>query len=427
MISLQLDRVVILSDFSTVQGGASKLALLHARSLADRAVPVTFFSGDSNDLSMKGVHAVSTGGNRLLEQGKVKAALGGLWNANTLRLLRNWVDANDSPGTIYHVHGYHQTLSPSVLAALEGVASRTVMHAHDYFLACPNGAFFDFRSGETCDRRAMSSRCVLRNCDKRSYAQKLWRVARQSLQNRARARLSPEVTTILIHEGMETRLFPDGAAGQVRTIPNPVDPLLETPVAAERNRGVLYIGDIHAYKGVFLLAEAGRQAGVSVTFVGEGRDRERLLDEYPEHVYSGWQDRAGLQDAMKNARLLIAPTLGPEPFGLAPVEALLSGVPVIISDSMLLGQDIDRLGMGRTFKAGNHEALAAILRELSGDDRTVADMSQAAKTNGRQLSLSAKEWCDALCDLYGDLLEDTVEGQTRARLTPNERANGGRT
>ncbi|MGK7652993.1 glycosyltransferase [Roseovarius sp. B08] len=389
-------------------------------------MPVTFFSGDSHCLSEKGVDAVAAGGSRLLEQGKVKAALGGLWNANSLRLLSNWVDAYDSPGTVYHVHGYHQTLSPSVLAALRPVASRTVMHAHDYFLACPNGAFFDFRSGETCNRRALSSGCVLRNCDKRSYAQKLWRVARQSLQNRARRRLSAGVTTILIHEGMEARLFPDGAEGPVRTIPNPVDPLLHAPLAAERNRDILYVGDIHAYKGVFLLAEAGRQAGVPVTFVGEGRDRARLLDEYPEHVYSGWQDRAGLQEAMKKARLLIAPTLGPEPFGLAPVEALLSGVPVIISDSMLLSQDINRLGMGRSFRAGSQEALAAVLRELSGNDRAVADMSQAARTSGRHLSLSAEQWCDALCDLYSKLLKDTVGGQARARLTPRERANATR-
>ena len=400
------DRVVIISDFATVRGGASKLAVLQAGELARQGVPVTFFSGDSDSDLPAGVDPIALGGRRLLEQGKLQAALAGLWNRKARRLLRAWISRNDTPRTIYHVHGYHQTLSPSVLSPLKPVKRRTVMHAHDYFLACPNGAFFDYRAARTCTRRAMSWDCVSCNCDKRSYAQKLWRVARQGLQNRARARLLPEVGTILIHPGMQRRLFPDGGGGRIVTVANPADPPLPEPVAAERNREILFVGDIHAYKGVFVLAEAGRRAGLSIEFAGDGQDLTRLRQEFPEHRFAGWQDSDGLRQKMAAARVLVAPTLGPEPYGLAPVEALLSGVPVVLSDEMLLSREITAQEMGRSFRAGDADALARVLSLLAQDDAAIARMSRNARTRSRDLSLSAADWCAALCDVYARLLED---------------------
>lgn len=398
------DQVVIVSDFATVQGGASKLALLQAQLLAERGVPVTVISGDAEFDALEGVNIVALGGRKLLEEGKLSAAINGLWNRKNQSVLRNWIEKNDTPATIYHVHGYHQTLSPSVLAPLAKVKKRTVMHAHDYFLACPNGAFFDFNSGTSCDRQALSASCVLRNCDKRNYGHKGWRVLRQALQNRSRAHLLPDVTTILLHEGMERWLFRREPRGQIKVLANPADPMLALPTRAETNQDVVYIGDIHAYKGVFVLAEAGRHTGISVRFIGDGRDRVTLGEEYPEHRYDGWQNQEGVRQAIADARLLVAPTLGPEPFGLAPVEALMSGVPVVMSDSMLLSRDIVERGVGACFKAANVGSLAQVLNDLTSDDAAVAAMSRAAKYEGRQISMSSEDWCTALVEIYDALL-----------------------
>ncbi len=399
------DRVVIISDFSTVRGGASQLAVSQAALLSARGVLVTFFSGDATHDLPKGVSQVAVGGQRLLEGGRVSAALAGLWNRASSTLLADWIAQNDTAATIYHLHGYHQTLSPSVLAPLRRVRSRSVMHAHDYFLACPNGAFFDFRSGQTCERAPLSSACVMRNCDKRNYGHKLWRVARQTVQNTARRQLAPEVTTILLHDAMQARLFARRSPGGIRVIPNPAQAFLASPVAAERNSDLIYVGDIHSYKGVRLLACAGRQAGVQIRFVGDGQDKEALARDYPEHRFDGWQDRAGLCRIMADARILVAPTLGPEPYGLAPAEALMSGIPVLISDSMLLAGDIDTGGMGLRFAAGDRDDLARALVTLAHDDGLVARLSRSARSHARDLSLSDETWCDALLGLYGDILD----------------------
>ncbi|MBO9446714.1 glycosyltransferase family 4 protein [Ruegeria sp. R14_0] len=403
-------RVVILSDFSKVHGGASKLAVLQAELLSKRRIAVTFFCGDEGDQMPAGVSLEALGGQRLLDQSAVSAAASGIWNREAEQRLTDWISRNDDPDTIYHVHGYHQTLSPSVLRPLLRVKQRTVMHAHDYFLSCPNGAFFDFRDRKTCTRRAMSPACLARNCDKRNYGQKLWRVSRQAVQNRARGKLLPEVTTVLIHRDMEHRLFPGGASGPVVALPNPVEPLLPEPVISQKNNEFLYVGDVHAYKGVFLLAEAGRQAGVKLRFVGDGEDLEQLKTTYPEHRFDGWQDQKGLRRAMKEARMLVAPTLGPEPFGLAPVEALLCDIPVLASDSLLLSRDICMKKMGASFIAGDVGALGAALVDLSMDDDKIAQMASNARPGGRALSLSPVAWCQALLGLYRTILQGLEGG-----------------
>ncbi|WP_170464900.1 glycosyltransferase [Ruegeria arenilitoris] len=404
MTDLVPSRVVILSDFAKIRGGASKLAVLQAELLAEQGIPVTYFCGDDGDRLNAGIELISMGGQSLLERGGLSAAASGIWNYAVQKRLANWIKMNDCGGVIYHVHGYHQTLSPSLLWPLKQVKSRTVMHAHDYFLSCPNGAFFDFRGQSTCPRLAMSGSCILHNCDKRNYGQKLWRVLRQALQNQARNRLLPDVTTLLIHSGMERLLFPDGTSGPVVAIANPSEPLLSQPVASQLNSEFVYVGDIHAYKGVFLLAEAGRKAGVKVRFVGDGQDLHQLRTSFPEHQFDGWQDRVGLQRAMTNARMLVAPTLGPEPFGLAPVEALLSGVPVLVSDSLLLSQEIRTLNMGLNFSAGDSEALAAAMRDLSQDDNMILQMASNARRGARNISHTPENWCAELLNVYQEIL-----------------------
>ncbi|WP_170416471.1 glycosyltransferase [Ruegeria atlantica] len=408
-------RVVILSDFSKVRGGASKLAVLQAGLLAEHGIPVTYFCGDAGDHLHAGVEVVALGGHRLLDQAKLTAAVSGIWNRAAQNRLAAWIGQNDRSDTIYHVHGYHQTLSPSVLWPLKMVRRRTVMHAHDYFLSCPNGAFFDFRRQKTCGRKAMSASCILCNCDKRSYAQKLWRVTRQALQDQARASLLPDVTTVLLHPDMEQRLFPDGAVSPIVPIANPSEPLLSSPVSCNQNSEFLYIGDLHQYKGVFLLAEGARRAGVKIRFVGDGLDLAELRTGFPEHQFDGWQDRAGLKRAMAKARMLVAPTLGPEPFGLAPVEALICGVPVLASDSLLLSREIRAQKMGASFAAGDTDALTAALGRLSADDDRVAEMATNARSGARLISLTPEAWCNALMTLYGGILQNLGKTPESAR------------
>ncbi|PTE20594.1 group 1 glycosyl transferase [Cereibacter changlensis JA139] len=395
-------RVVLLSDYASARGGASVLALRLADLLAARGVKVTLFAGDEPPATEPaGYRTLTLGGAPLLAGGPLSAARG-IWNRGARRALAGYIATQDTPETVYHVHGFLQTLSPSIFAALAPVRHRTVIHAHDYFLACPNGAYFDYRRRETCPLVPLSGNCLTRPCDKRNQAQKLWRLARQAVQDRAAAEVLRDGSVVLLHAGMEPLLRRAHPRLNTEVIANPVAPA--EPVAAEANRGILYLGDIHAYKGVFEFAEAARRAGIRPEFVGDGQDRAALAAAYPEAVLHGWQDRDGVLRLLRGARALVAPTLGPEPFGLAPVEALSNGVPVLVSASLLVAGDIRRLRAGLSFPPGDVEALARLLRAVSARDGLVRGLSRRAPAAAARVSLTPDAWADRILSLYDRIL-----------------------
>ena len=202
-----LDPVVILNDFASAQGGAGYLATTLANRLAALGIPVTFISGDAGHHDWSdGVTNVALGGTALLDGPKAVQAVRGLYNRAAARQVRDWINQNDTPRTVYHLHNWSNILSPAIFDALADVAARCVVHAHDFFLACPNGTFLDYPRTQVCTRTPLSAACITTQCDKRSYPQKLWRSARQQV---LAARLRPHLQQarfVMIHTAMRPLL-----------------------------------------------------------------------------------------------------------------------------------------------------------------------------------------------------------------------------
>src|SRR5208283_2222892 len=95
-------------------------------------------SGENARLSQVGATMVALGEQRLMDAGFRTVWLRGLYNRKASTALSHWIARNDDPDTVYHVHGWSQILSPSIFAGLSPVISRTIVTAHDFFLACPN-------------------------------------------------------------------------------------------------------------------------------------------------------------------------------------------------------------------------------------------------------------------------------------------------
>ena len=357
--------VVFLNDHCHVQGGASRIAIDEAVAVAELGVDVTF-------LGATGPIGAELAGSRVrticLEQPELASAatnpaviLQGLWNATAARRMRTLLAGLDPARTVVHVHGFTKSLTTSPLRAAVRAGFPVVVTLHDFFSSCPNGNLYNYVTELPCPLRPMSLRCVSTNCDKRRYADKLYRVGRSALQRWPG--LLPSGVRHYIGlsrhsvELMSPYLAPDA---QIHRLENIIDLVAQQPVEIRKDGALVFVGRLDPEKGVAMLLEAADRVGESVVFVGEGPLRG-AVEARGRHRVTGWQSAQQVQGELDGARCLLFPSQWYETYGLVVSEAAARGVPSIVSDVSAPAERISNGVSGFVFKSGDVAALARCL------------------------------------------------------------------
>jgi glycosyltransferase involved in cell wall biosynthesis len=403
-----IDRVVLINDFAKVRGGAAALVVLLAEQLARLKVKVTLISGDdglSPERVSEGIEVVSLREPPLLARQAGVAFTKGLYNPSAAHLLSNWISRNDTARTVYHLHNWSHIFSASIFGALRRVGDRTVMHAHDYFLVCPNGAFNNYQTAEVCSLSPLSARCLSTNCDKRNYAQKLWRVARQTTVRTLWDFEAYQTNILLLHEGMQEPFVRSGIArSQLHTVRNPSIPFTDARVEAETNSEFAFIGRVDEEKGAIDFLDAAREAGVPARIIGEGEKLGELQRRFPEASFDGWRSHREISETLSSARMLVVPSRYPEPFGLVITEALSSGIPVILPNTALLKAEVTERKIGIGCNTRVRSELSAILKSMAQDNAGIEAMSREAFRLREMLAISPEIWSQQIVTHYLNVL-----------------------
>ena len=408
--------VVIINDASIAKGGATGLALLSAKLLRDRGFDVTYICGDEGGNAIDGVEMVPLGGQHIAKSAKLKAAVKGVYNHDTERALDAWITRHDTRHTVYHIHGWSKILSPSIFVPLRRVAARAVVHAHDFFLACPNGAFFDYPAAKICDRKPLGRQCLMTNCDKRSRAQKYWRVSRSAMLGRILRRGPSFSRLLLIHEGMERPLASvPYFRGRMSVVRNPAQPFCKERVPVEKNDRFFFVGRVEDEKGVGDACAAAHAAGVPLHVIGDGPALPTLREQYKDVVFHGWQSHAEISEKIRTARALLMPSRYPEPFGLVAVEASWSGIPVIATNKAFLSEELAIHGLGVACDTTDETTFSDTLRAIAGQpSEEIRAMSERGFSGAFPLASTTDEWCDALIAHYQALLAKRPDVEMKA-------------
>ncbi len=194
------------------------------------------------------------------------------------------------------------------------------------------------------------------------------------------------------------------AASRVKTIPypRPQTHTAEPPTFSQRPSTILYVGRVHPEKGVHLLVGAFASlpqdmrdhwqldivGPVDSRYGGGGEDYRHKLEETSAkaaariHFRGPIFDAAELERAFRSAALFVYPSLAEkgETFGLAPLEAMTHGCPVLVSD---LGCFHDFVTAGETGFMFDHRSadpratLRAKLEELLRDPAQLFRVGEA--------------------------------------------------
>jgi glycosyltransferase involved in cell wall biosynthesis len=115
-------------------------------------------------------------------------------------------------------------------------------------------------------------------------------------------------------------------------------------------------------------------------------------------AFPGWLEASRRAAAIAGASVLAVPSLWPEPFGLAGLEAAALGVPAIAFDVGGIPEWLHHRVNGLLVPArGGAEAFAAALVEVLGDTRLRESLSAGAVQRAAEMSVAVH--VDALADV----------------------------
>lgn len=248
--------------------------------------------------------------------------------------LKRW-----APDVVY-VHG----LGSGRLEARLLAQFRCVLFPHGYYGTCATGTKrFAFPHVLQC-HRTLEPSCLVLNYLRRCGGVNPWRLGRfYALQTGRRARLRRFDAIIVASQHMREEFVRHAVNGpRIQCVPYPpsdIVPLSTLPQARAVAGRLLYAGRLTPLKGVDYLIRAIPMAEIalgrtlSVSIAGDGPARTQL-----EHLarsmgvaadFLGFVDRYRTSSLMREADVVVVPSLWPEPFGLVGLEAAALGTPSV--------------------------------------------------------------------------------------------------
>ena len=290
--------------------------------------------------------------------GSVAAARGLLGGGSDPRQVAAFVRGHGV--RVVHAHNLHPTFGWRALEAAKQVGAGTVLHLHNYRLVCAVGTCVD-PAGQDC------TRCHGRNTTAGVVGRCRGNLPEAVVYGAGLARQQRRLTeladvVVVPSRAAHTRLKQLGAPlGEVEVLGHPV-PLSVERSSAASGEYVLVTARLAPEKGVDLAISACVEAGLPLVIAGSGPLREQLQWQAQGHdvrfVEPGSEDSlAGLR---AGARIQLVPSRAAETFGLAALEAMAAGLPVVAARVGALA-DLDGVSL---VASGDVAAMAAALRDV---------------------------------------------------------------
>jgi glycosyltransferase involved in cell wall biosynthesis len=238
-----------------------------------------------------------------------------------------------------------------------------VLHLHNYRLVCAVGTCINSRAHDCTRCHGRDTRQGIRlNC-RGNAAEAVTYAA-------AIARWQPHLiehadAVIVPSQAALDRLRALGAPlpDEVHVVGNPIRAFADKPVTG--GDYALVTSRLAREKDVTTAVQACQIAGIDLVIAGDGPLADELrADAGPNVRFAGRVDAVELARLRAGAKVALAPSLAHETFGLAAIEAMAAGLPVIAARVGALAE----LGTGATLVApGDPRAMAKAIEEVADD------------------------------------------------------------
>lgn len=372
-------RILIVNDFASINGGASRVALTSAIGLANASHDVHVFAGAGPvdpKLLEAGVKVTCLERPVFQDRPALAALREGLWDRVARDRFSGTLADYDPKDTIVHVHTNRDVLSASVPALAIERGYPVVYTCHEYFLGCPYGAFFDLRLGIRCPERGGSFGCWTRPCNGSAVHKKIWSMTRSVMHERAG--IPGKVRDFVFVSDFSQRILgsylPSGA--RCHRVDNPVGAAKAGKKEFAEGEPFLFVGALAQGKNPRAACRAAAEVNRRVVYVGRGEMDSELRQE-PNADVRGWQSESELVSSYRSARALVFVPIWPETQGLVVYEAAAHGLPSVVTDDCAAAGFVQEHDAGLVVPSGSHESLVEAMKTL-GSTETAARLGANA-------------------------------------------------
>lgn len=322
-------------------------------------------------------------------------------------LVTNWVMPDVIRRIARAMHVPDQVAHPMVERWFDGAVARCVRPRTDAVIAMQGAAKATFqRADKLGARKVLIANTPDVECEIDVIRQEESRLGvrtrphhRSSRRLASRIRLELESADLVLANSDFTRddLIKHGVAGEkVIAVPLGVDLIKFATKRSEAGRQAprvaLFVGGVHARKGVIYLAEAVqelRDRGTDVVARAIGMVDNSYREVLRPYVEKGILELVGpvphhrMGDEYRQADVSVFPTLS-DGFGLVVLEAMACGVPVIVSDRC--GAPVQPGINALVVPHANSEMLGEAIGRVLHDSKLNEGLSKAARSTARSTS-----------------------------------------
>lgn len=314
---------------------------------------------------------------------------------------------DEYPVDIVHLHIYYGKLTSSILSVFERRGIPVVQTLHEYKIVCP--VYSKYRAGSSCSacKGGRFYNSLRYKCNRGSVARSALTMAESYvskwLGNQTKVDRFIAISDFLRDSVVDMGMDPK----RLVTLHNFVTHI-EEEVGAKSDY-IVYAGRFERIKGIWTLLDvASKLPHVTFKLAGHGGGEEELRNEvYKRGLHNieflGFLSQDKLKGVIRSARACVVPSEWDEPFGLAVVESMALGTPVVASRIGGIPEIITSGKDGLLCEPGSVEDFTSAVKKLiDSPDYALQLSTEAIKTVEVRFSRAA--YYTKLIGLYEQLV-----------------------
>jgi glycosyltransferase involved in cell wall biosynthesis len=324
------------------------------------------------------------------------------WNGRIYREVRD-ICRLERP-RVAHFHNTFPLISPAAWYAASAANVPVVQTLHNYRLLCPNALFF--RDGHVCEECAghfVPWPSVVHACYRGNRAATA-AVAAMLASHRVLGTWAQMTDVYIALTDFARQKFIQGGLPQSKLVVKPNFVYPDPGPGESRGEFALFVGRLSAEKGVKTLLAAWEQLHVKVPLiiVGHGPLASGVVSAAERGSWVTWlgkQSKSQVFALMKQARILLVPSICYENLPMVVVEAYAAGRAVLASNLGSLSSLIDHGRTGLHVRPNDPADLAAATEWAWGHPGEMAAMGREARHEFEQ-KYTAERNHEMLLEIY---------------------------